>query len=137
MIVINKEDAAMIEQHFLKPWRRRTGFLVRDSDGHRPLLIDAVYDRQRDAPMWIALIRQPDETLAQLTRLAPLAHAYRLTPAEQRIILHICRSDDTDEVATAAGVKVGTVRSHVKSIYLKLGVRSRAALVRLVMQAML
>lgn len=137
LIVVNRTTSQAIEAHFLKPWRRRTSFLLRDAEGQNPLIFDALCDRDVSPFLWLGVVRQPGEALSLLTRLMPLAQAYKLTPAEQRIIVHIVKSDDTDEVASAAGVTVGTVRTHLKSIYLKLGVRSRAALVRAVLVALL
>jgi DNA-binding NarL/FixJ family response regulator len=48
-----------------------------------------------------------------------------LTRREWEVLDLICESMTTDEIATALFVSVETVRSHVKSILRKLGVRSR------------
>lgn len=59
--------------------------------------------------------------------------AYRLTGAETRAMKGIMSGMSTDEMAGAAALSRETIRSQVKSLYFKVGVRSEAELLRLVM----
>lgn len=52
-----------------------------------------------------------------------------LSPAEARVAALLGRDDGYERLARALGVSVETVRSHAKSIYRKLGVRTRHAAV--------
>lgn len=64
---------------------------------------------------------------------APIRHAalMKLTPAERRIVFHLAEGFDTVNILSRLGIKESTFRSHLRSIYRKLGVRSRTGLVRL------
>jgi DNA-binding NarL/FixJ family response regulator len=56
---------------------------------------------------------------------APAAVADRLTEREQEIVEHLSRGYSNREIAEAFGISVPTVRTHLRSIYAKLHVRSR------------
>lgn len=60
--------------------------------------------------------------------IAPPA-APPLSPAEARVAALLGRDDGYGRLARMLGVSVETVRSHAKSIYRKLGVRTRHAAV--------
>ena len=53
------------------------------------------------------------------------ADADRLTEREREILDHLSRGYSNREIADTFGVSVPTVRSHLRSIYAKLHVRSR------------
>lgn len=55
--------------------------------------------------------------------------ALRLSPSEERVLAGLCAGADTRAIAGALGVAESTVRSHVRAIFDKLGVRSRVAAV--------
>lgn len=54
-----------------------------------------------------------------------------LTRRELEVLTHLTRGSTIAEVATALGIRWFTVNDHIKSIYRKLGVSSRAAAVLL------
>ena len=54
----------------------------------------------------------------------------RLTPQELRTLRVVGRGLSNDGVASELGVAVSTVRSHLKSVYRKLGLRTRGEAVR-------
>jgi RNA polymerase sigma factor (sigma-70 family) len=56
---------------------------------------------------------------------APAAAVDRLTEREQEIVEHLSRGYSNREIAEAFGISVPTVRTHLRSIYAKLHVRSR------------
>jgi DNA-binding CsgD family transcriptional regulator len=57
---------------------------------------------------------------------------YDLTPAELRALIGIAGGKTYSQIALEAGVSVETVRTQVKRLYLKLGVNSQSALLRLI-----
>ena len=78
----------------------------------------------------------PSETAAlgsgfQSSRLAPLGrHAppdhERLTPRESEVLTYLSKGFTIKEIANLMGIKWFTVNDHIKSIYKKLNVSSRA-----------
>lgn len=52
-----------------------------------------------------------------------------LTPRERELVTHLVQGLCNQELAEALGVSVNTVKQHLKGIYAKLGVRTRAELV--------
>ena len=56
---------------------------------------------------------------------------FALTPREREVLDLLCTAASYRDVATALGISEGTVQSHVKKIYGKLGVNSKAEAVLL------
>jgi DNA-binding CsgD family transcriptional regulator len=54
--------------------------------------------------------------------------AFGLTRAEHRVLLDLLDGNDADTLAARHGVTVDTTRTHIRSIYLKVGVSSRERL---------
>ena len=54
-----------------------------------------------------------------------------LTAAEREIVALVCRSHSNAEIASLRGRSVRTVETQLSSIYRKLGISSRAELIRL------
>lgn len=52
-----------------------------------------------------------------------------LSPAEREVLRAFTRCDRSEEIAAQLHCSVETVRSHIKSVYRKLGARSRAVAV--------
>ena len=48
-----------------------------------------------------------------------------LSPRERDVLVHLHSLDSLDEIAGALGVSVNTVKTHLRAIYVKLGVASR------------
>ena len=65
---------------------------------------------------------------------APVRSDVRLTPRETAVLAQIVDDVAEADIATALGVSPHTVRSHVKNLYTKLEVHSRAQAVRLAME---
>lgn len=53
---------------------------------------------------------------------------FGLTKSETRVLTDILSGHEADRIARMHGVSVETTRSHIRSIYMKLGVKSREAL---------
>jgi len=79
-----------------------------------------------DIVVRVAAIEQGARDSELATRLARL---YGLTPAEQRVLLPLICGAETDEIARVSGYTRESVRTWIKSILLKSGHSSRAALV--------
>lgn len=60
----------------------------------------------------------------------PGADPFRLTPREQDVLCHLVDDDTEAEIADLLGVSPHTIRTHVKNLYSKLQVHSRAQAVR-------
>jgi DNA-binding CsgD family transcriptional regulator len=66
---------------------------------------------------------------ASAAELEPLRLAlYDLTPREGEVARLLVRGETDDEIARALWISLYTVKDHVKSVYAKLGVASRAEL---------
>jgi DNA-binding CsgD family transcriptional regulator len=69
-------------------------------------------------------------TPAQVPDLVPLlALGYRLTQREQQVLRFLARGMTTSEITARLGISAHTVRDHIKALFGKVGVRSRAELV--------
>lgn len=58
------------------------------------------------------------------------AHCHRLTSAETRVLIELCRGTPPGEIASGLGVAVSTVRTQIGNMRLKTGAASIHALVR-------
>ncbi|MEM0963129.1 MAG: response regulator transcription factor [Bacteroidota bacterium] len=66
----------------------------------------------------------------QQTQAVPAGEAFRLTPRERDVLAHLVDDVPEAEIAERLGVSPHTVRTHVKNLYAKLQVHSRAQVVR-------
>lgn len=71
-----------------------------------------------------------DEVTRALTRLGAVATAEELSPAEGRLVDLVVRGCTNKEVAATLAVSIKTVEAGLSRIYRKVGVRSRAELIR-------
>ena len=78
-------------------------------------------------PGALIIITNPDD---ELTKLADtLADRHDLTPAEARVASALCRGFSPAAIGAMVKISVHTVRSHLKNIQWKLGVRGQAQIV--------
>ena len=61
-------------------------------------------------------------------RYADIDRAFQLTPAEHRILLRMIDGLNAEAIAALLDLSVETVRSHIRSLYNKMGVASREAM---------
>ena len=61
-----------------------------------------------------------------------IARAYRLTKTELRVLLALVETGGGPEIADALGIGNGTVKTHLRNLFQKTGVKHQADLVRLV-----
>lgn len=52
-----------------------------------------------------------------------------LTAKEQLVLTELKMGKTDQDIADAIGMRIGTVRTHLRSIYMKLGVKSRTELI--------
>ncbi len=63
-----------------------------------------------------------------LTLLTPLARHYGLSAQHTRVLFELAHGRDVEQIGRKLGVKVDTVRTHLKAIYAKLGIHSQSGL---------
>ena len=97
-----------------------------------PLLLEVVALPKRSHGLGygaaaLVLVRQPG---ARAGRLAVAAQAlYGLTPTETTIVAELLAGRAAQAIAGRTGTSVGTVRTHIRHVYDKVGVRSQLELV--------
>lgn len=64
--------------------------------------------------------------MAHFRQTGPVAPEANLTPREREVLGHIGKGLRNHEVAAALGIGTNTVAAHVKAVYAKLGISSRA-----------
>jgi DNA-binding CsgD family transcriptional regulator len=81
-----------------------------------------------------ALIIEPGNRLDR-SALASLGKLFKLTSAEQTVLLHLMQDATPEEIAAQLGISLHTVRSHIKSLREKTGVRRITELVHMAQAA--
>ncbi len=61
-------------------------------------------------------------------RYADLKTAFQLTAAEHRVLERMLEGATADEISSAVGLSIETIRTHIRNIYTKVGVASRERL---------
>jgi DNA-binding CsgD family transcriptional regulator len=79
-----------------------------------------------DAVLIICSRRSSCETLT----VQMFARAKRLTPAEQAVLTQLCAGRGAQEIACEQGIRVSTVRTHIKNVRQKTGRGSVREIVR-------
>ena len=83
------------------------------------------------APFAIAILNSPAPTPALPDAIEQLRAAFGLTRTEADIALRLTRGADRQTVGRDKGVSQETIRSHLRAIYAKMGVRREVDMVRL------
>ncbi len=95
------------------------------------LLLDNVVERH-NAERYELLASLRTHREEERERLAPFE---QLTEREHEVLLALTRGLSADEVAASLFVSIATVRTHIRAILLKLGVKSQLAAVALALRA--
>lgn len=114
--------------------RRHTTLAIAGPDGADPLLVELAPFPQQDGPglgfgaRCMAVVRIPRESIDKAITLA--REVYGLTQAEAEVAVALARGEALGEVAVGRGVSSSTVRNQLKALFLKVGVRRQAELVK-------
>lgn len=115
-----------------------SGYVTKDASDQD--IVDAIQSAASGAAPFS---REISRTVAQSFWISP--HAERatsatepiaaLTPREREVLELVCTGASYREIGAALGITLGTIQTHIKSIYTKLGVANKAEAVRWVMSA--
>lgn len=83
-----------------------------------------------DQPAALLFVSAPEE--AQRARVERLAAEHGLTPAEAAVAVETAKGDGRAAVAARLGIRETTVRSHLSTIFDKLGIHRQAELARII-----
>lgn len=128
-------ESAVSKKAFREPLSGEHTILSRGSD--RPPLVCIIFPihrtelddvHRRDRAVAI-LVKDPDYD--NLGSLDDFAGAYGLTPAEARLIALLTGGLGLNQAANRLGITKNTARTHMRSIYSKVGAHRQADLVRL------
>jgi DNA-binding CsgD family transcriptional regulator len=97
----------------------------RDGDGHLLLRGRRVNAGNGDSAVGLTFLHSGPGFAA---RHADIDRAYQLTPSEHRILLKMIDGMNAEAIAAAMELSIETVRSHIRHIYIKMGVASREAM---------
>ena len=89
----------------------------------------AVVSKATSGESLVALVEGRLAEPAPLTPVAPATNRYFLTPRESQVLRSLADGDSTDRMAVRLDMSSATVRSHVQSLLIKLGVHNRTAAV--------
>ncbi|GEM_PF-1385483 len=79
----------------------------------------------------LLMVEEPPEREASDRRLEALALQYRLTPSELQLVVQLSEGARPAQVAERCGISINTVRTHLRNIFDKTGVRRQSELIRL------
>lgn len=105
--------------------------VMHDASGAPSLVVDVIPLPQTSAGFSFTarvLVVARGERGPTAQRAVLLQRVFALTAAEADIAIRVAEGHSTEEIAAARGVAVGTVRSQIKAIMAKLGVRRQAEL---------
>jgi CRP-like cAMP-binding protein/DNA-binding CsgD family transcriptional regulator len=117
--------------------RKSGGALMvsRDTERALPLLISPLrsreYSFENRAAVAAIFISDPDLAIPGPQEV--LRKLYGLTPMEARLSSELLQGRNVTQIAGELHIKVNTVRSHLKSIFLKTGVNRQSDLVRILL----
>lgn len=83
---------------------------------------------QREPVAWIVMLCDPEQPLRVDLRL--IAAELGLSVREAQVAIELCTGRTQGQIAEQLRISINTVRTHVKSIYGKVGARSQVALIR-------
>lgn len=99
----------------------------------KPMPVD-FHNESDVTPYLTVLIQDPEKNLEISVRT--LMNLYQLTMSEATIAILLAEGHTTDEVATELDIKKNTVRAHLRSMFVKMGVTQQSMLVSLVLTSL-
>lgn len=119
------EDAATIHEAVLAGAR---GYLLKSAEPHE-IAIAVSRAAQGGAPLAPEVARTLlDRYRGDAEELSAAGQRCGLTDRELHVLRRLCEGDTYDGVASALRMALGTVQTHVKTIYQKMGVSSKTEL---------
>ena len=110
--------------------------IARRRAGSPPLVLHVIpVDGQDEGPLsWpvAALVLVPNAVKVKGVDVGAVARALRLTRAESQVAMFLARGMTVNEVAAATRRKESTVRSHIKHMFAKLGIKRQPDLIQTV-----
>jgi DNA-binding CsgD family transcriptional regulator len=97
---------------------------------HAARLPRSTLDRLRQAS---AVLTITDHDIFRAQQLTNLCHTFNLTKSEAEISIALARGHDMDEIAEMRGVRIGTLRVQLRSIFGKTNTRRQSELVALIL----
>jgi DNA-binding CsgD family transcriptional regulator len=94
----------------------------------------SLHDESDVTPYVTILIQDPEKNLEISVRT--LMELYQLTMSEATIAILLAEGHTTDEVAAELEIKKNTVRAHLRSMFVKMGVTQQSMLVTLVLTSL-
>lgn len=79
-----------------------------------------------------ASMRRTTEVTAD--HIEPVRAVFGLTPVETQVLMHIVMGDAPKEIARELSMSIFTVRTHLRTIFMKMGVRGITGTLRLTLQ---
>lgn len=99
----------------------------------KPMPVD-FHNESDVTPYLTVLIQDPEKNLEISVRT--LMNLYQLTMSEATIAILLAEGHTTDEVAQELDIKKNTVRAHLRSMFVKMGVTQQSMLVSLVLTSL-
>ena len=99
----------------------------------KPISVNS-HDESDVTPYLTVLIQDPERNLEISVRT--LMNLYQLTMSEATIAILLAEGHTTDEVADELDIKKNTVRAHLRSMFVKMGVTQQSMLVSLVLTSL-
>ena len=99
----------------------------------KPIPVDT-HNESDITPYLTVLIQDPERNLEISVRT--LMNLYQLTMSEATIAILLAEGHTTDEVADELDIKKNTVRAHLRSMFVKMGVTQQSMLVSLVLTSL-
>ncbi len=101
---------------------------ISGTGGLRELTVQVAWERPQEAGAQAHLLLRAPGQLNPAQQVQRCARNYRLTDTESRVLAGLIDSTP-QEVATALGLKITTVRTHMAAIFVKTGTRRQAELI--------
>lgn len=117
-----------------EPLAGQSPALVNRKDGHPPLKVRVAMlcDGSPEASHVVVTLVPAGDVSARRTLLAS---RFNFTPAEVRLAEAVIEGHNPVSIAEFLGLTLHTVRSYLKRLYAKTGVRNQAGLVRVLMRS--
>ena len=99
----------------------------------KPMPVD--FHNESDVTPYLTLLVQDPEKNLEIS-VRTLMNLYQLTMSEATIAILLAEGHTTDEVAVELDIKKNTVRAHLRSMFVKMGVTQQSMLVSLVLTSL-